>query len=260
MERHAISDHEWSIILPLLLLVGISNTKNLRRTFEGILFRSKTGIAWRDLPSRYGKCNTVYKRFREWSKTGKWENFFFLIVFCGQYVSGIVSIDGSTVKCHQHSSGARHGEETAIGRSAGGRTTKIHAACDDRARPLKIIITAGQVHDSQVAEQLMEGLTGVTHCIADRAYDSNAIRQVISKINGVPVIPRRKNSKNNDQPLDKEKYKIRHTIENLFARLKHFKAVATRYDKSKQSYEGVVMLAASMIWVRELAKFGELWY
>ena len=83
---------------------------------------------------------------------------------------------------------------------------------------------------------------------------------MISKINGVPVIPRRKNSKNNDQPLDKEKYKIRHTIENLFARLKHFKAVATRYDKSKQSYEGVVMLAASMIWVRELAKFGELWY
>ena len=166
-----------------------------------------------------------------------------------------MSIDDSIVKCHQHSSGARRDEETAIGKTAGGRTTKIQAACDDRSRPLKIIITEGQVHDSQIVEQLMEGLIGVTHYIADMAYDSAFIRLLMGRVNAVPIIPRRKNSKNNDQPLDKEKYKIRHTIENLFAKLKNFRAVATRYDKLKQSYEAVVLFAASMIWIRDWAKF-----
>ena len=57
--------------------------------------------------------------------------------------------------------------------------------------------------------------------------------------------------------FDKEKYKMRHIVENMFARLKHFRAVATRYDKLKKSYEGTVLLVASMIWIKELAKFKE---
>ena len=65
--------------------------------------------------------------------------------------------------CHQHSSGARRSEETAIGRSVGGRTTKIHVACDDRTMPIKIFITEGQVHDSQMIEPLLMDLPMATH-------------------------------------------------------------------------------------------------
>ena len=256
MEKHAITDHQWSIILTYLLKIGIYRTKNLRRTFEGILYRAKTGIPWRALPPRYGKWYSVYKRSLEWSKGDKWNELFEHII-SGKLDLRVVSMDGSVVKCHQHSSGARHGEETAIGKSAGGRTTKIHAVCDTNARPINLLITEGQVHDSQMVTQLIEGLSGVTHYIADRAYDSAFIRKLIGRLNAVSVIPRRKNSKNNDQPLDKEKYKMRHTIENMFARLKHFRAVATRYDKLKKSYEGTVLLVASMIWIKELAKFKE---
>ena len=109
MERHSISDREWSILFKYLHWVGISNTKNLRRTFEGIMFKIRTGSPWRDLPPQYGKWNTVYKRFLEWAKNGKWDEFFDLIS-SDQRVSGLVSIDGSSVKCHQHSSGARRGK------------------------------------------------------------------------------------------------------------------------------------------------------
>lgn len=255
MHRHAITNRQWSILLKYLREAGIYVTKNLRRIINGIIYKLKTSVPWRDLPPRYGKWYTVYKRLLEWEKSGKLDKILKIII-SNKPDPICVSIDSSVVKCHQHSSGARHGEETAIGRSAGGRTTKIHAVCDEFSRPLKIIITAGQVHDSQIAEQLLEGLTGGTYYIADRAYDSNNIREKITKKGGVPVIPRRKNSKCNDQPLDKEKYKIRHTIENFFARMKHFRGVATRFDKLKRSYEGTVVFASIVIWIRELAKLG----
>ena len=61
MEKHAITDYQWSIILTYLLKIGIYRTKNLRRTVEGIVYRAKTGIPWRDLPPCYGKWYSVYK-------------------------------------------------------------------------------------------------------------------------------------------------------------------------------------------------------
>ena len=109
MERYAIPDREWSIICRYLILAGVSNTKNLRRNFEGILYRIRTGTPWRDLPPCYGKWCTVYKRFLEWAKNGKLKEVFNLIS-SDQRISGSVSIDGSSVKCHQHSSGARRGK------------------------------------------------------------------------------------------------------------------------------------------------------
>ena len=255
MEKHAITDHQWSIALTHLLEAGIYHTKNLRLTFSGIIYKARTGIPWRDIPPCYGKWSTVYKRFQEWAKKDKFRKIFYLII--SKCDLGFVSIDSSVVKCHQHSSGARRGKETAIGKSVGGNTTKIHAVCDSFARPIEILITEGQVHDSKMVEPLAQGLIGAVYYIADKAYDSAAIRELIIKKNGIPVIPKRKNSKNNDQPLDKEKYKIRHTVENLFARMKHFRAVATRYDKLKKSYDGTVLIVASMIWIKELAKFKE---
>ena len=87
-----------------------------------------------------------------------------------------VFTDGSYVRCHQHASGARLGEDRAIGRSRGGATTKIHLSCDADGYPLDFKITGGEVHDSQVAGELIEMIGQADYFIADKGYDSESIR------------------------------------------------------------------------------------
>ena len=87
-----------------------------------------------------------------------------------------VFADGSYVRCHQHASGARRGEERAIGLSRGGATTKIHLSVDADGYPLNFKITGGEVHDSQVASELIEMVDAGRYFIADKGYDSQAIR------------------------------------------------------------------------------------
>lgn len=95
-----------------------------------------------------------------------------------------VFIDGSYVRAHQHAHGARRGEYSAIGKSRGGPTTKIHLAADAHGNPLCIEITGGQVHDSQAAPILIESVDG-ENLIADKGYDSEEIREKArSKKNG----------------------------------------------------------------------------
>jgi len=85
--------------------------------------------------------------------------------------------------------------------------------------------------------------------IADKGYDSEQLRAQI-EMNGMKVvIPRKKNSKRGNEGLDWHLYKCRHLVENAFARLKHFRAVATRYDKLGRNYESVVALACAFLWL-----------
>ena len=89
---------------------------------------------------------------------GLWESFFFELR--GEIDTEWVFTDGSYVRAHQHASGARLGEERAIGKSRGGATTKIHIAADAHGNPIDFEITGGQVHDSQVACQIIEDQWG----------------------------------------------------------------------------------------------------
>ena len=106
-----------------------------------------------------------------------------------------VFADGSYVRCHQHASGARRGEERAIGLSRGGATTKIHLSVDADGYPLNFKITGGEVHDSQVASELIEMVDAGRYFIADKGYDSQAIRAKAGQHGMVAVIPMRKNAK-----------------------------------------------------------------
>ncbi|SFD77246.1 transposase, partial [Pseudoalteromonas denitrificans] len=85
--------------------------------------------------------------------------------------------------------------------------------------------------------------------IADKGYDSEAIRNKVRERNSSPVIPRKQNSKTGNGDIDWCLYKYRHLVENAFARLKHFRAIATRYDKLKLQFESMLALACAMIWL-----------
>ena len=125
----------------------------------------------------------------------------------------------------------KRGEKNqAVGRSRGGRNTKIHALADAKGRLIAILLTAGEAHDCPVAERLIRRVKSPERLLGDKAYDSAELRERLDERGTKPVIPNRCNRK---QPFSfsKRLYKLRWRIENAFNRLKDFRRIATRYDK-----------------------------
>ncbi len=81
-----------------------------------------------------------------------------------------------------------------------------------------------------------------------KGYDHEALRDLIKQQKFIPVIPRKSNSKIGNDDMDWGLYKLRHLVENIFARLKHFRAIATRYDKLKRNYASMLALACGFLW------------
>jgi transposase len=127
-------------------------------------------------------------------------------------------------------------------------TTKIHMLCDALGRPLRFLITPGQASDITAAPALLEGQEAGA-VLADKAYDSNDLRQCIADMKAEAVIPSKRNRKI-AIPHDAEVYRHRNRIERCFNRLKHFRRFATRYDRRAIHFAGFVHLAAAMMWLR----------
>ena len=101
-----------------------------------------------------------------------------------------------------------------------------------------------------MATELIERTPQNDYTIADKGYDGEYLRWVIKECNSIPIIPRKRNSKTGNDDLDKYLYKQRHLVENVFARLKHFRSIATRFEKLKRNFEGMVSLACAYIWLK----------
>ena len=247
MPRTMLNDEHWSKLSVIMLKDRVYNKPTHRNTLEGILYRMRTGCPWRDVPESFGDWSTIYRRFNLWSKKGVLIRVFRAL----RYEPDLEweFIDGSIVKAHQHSTGARTEDDEGIGKSVAGNTTKIHMAVDSYGLPIEFYITGGEVHDSKAALTLIDMLPNSDYIIADRGYDSEALREQIRDKNAIPVIPRKKNSKVGNADIDWCLYKYRHLVENVFARLKQYRGIATRYDKLKRNYESTLALACSMIWL-----------
>ena len=144
--------------------------------------------------------------------------------------------------------GRKRGEQNqAIGRSRGGRNTKIHAIADAKGRLLSILLSGGEAHDCPPAEPLIRRTKPARKLLADKAYDSAALRQWLQKRGTKPVIPNKSNRK---QPFsfDRRSYKQRHRIENAFCRLKDFRRIATRYDRLARNFMASICLVAAIVW------------
>ena len=114
--------------------------------------------------------------------------------------------------------------------------------------PVHFTLTAGQKGDAPHAGALIENLpAGIV--IADTAYDSDHLRRIIADKGAVPVIPNNP-SRARKYPIDKHLYAQRHLIECCFSKLKQFRRVATRYEKTARNYLAVVTLAATILWLR----------
>lgn len=135
-----------------------------------------------------------------------------------------------------------------MGRSRGGLTSKIHALVDAEGRPVVLRLTAGQVHDSVEAEALLDGTMGDgSILLADKGYDSNAIRTMAEDHKAWANIPPKSNRKGSFT-FSAWVYRQRNLVERFFNRIKNFRGIATRYDKDPRNFLAAVKLVSLRIW------------
>ena len=136
-----------------------------------------------------------------------------------------------------------------MGRSRGGLTTKIHAVVDADGNPIAIKLSEGQAHDGRSAADMLDSVGPGQILLADRAYDSDALRQSLADrgawANIKPISQRV-----NVPAFSPYLYRFRNLVERFFNKLKHFRAVATRFEKHDANYLALVKLAATRIWMR----------
>jgi transposase len=251
MRRYALRDDQWDRIKDLLPgqpgSVGVTAADN-RLFVDAVLHRYRAGIPWRDLPERFGDWNNTHRRFSRWAKSGVWQRVFERLA--GHADNEYAMIDSTIVRAHQHSPGARKnpGEDQAIGRSRGGLSTKIHALVDALGNPVGFHLTGGEAHDLVGADHLLPDMQAEA-LIADKAFDAD--KRVIEPLTaaGKTVVIPPKSNRRSPRTYDRELYKARHLIENFFARLKQFRAIATRYDKTARNFLAAIHLVASIVWL-----------
>ncbi|MFF3404149.1 IS5 family transposase [Streptomyces sp. NPDC002659] len=275
MRRHELSDAEWEFVRPLLPRSERGRKRLDDRTvLNGIVWKFRTGTAWRDVPERYGSWATLHTRFRRWAKDGTFERMLQATQAAADAAGDIewlVSVDSTVVRAHQHAAGARKGglRSPALGRSRGGLTSKIHLACDAIGRPLAFVVTGGNTNDCTRFTAVMEAIrvprigpgrprVKPDHVIGDKGYSSRAIRTWLRRRGIAHTIPERadqirnrarRGSRGGRPPaFDRNVYRRRNVVERCFNRLKQWRGIATRYDKTAESYQAAVTLASLLMW------------
>ena len=177
MERSVFKPWVFSIFplqsLPDLFTIipEIRNIPTIQKmsVMGSVYWRARTGVPWRDLPKAFGKWNTVFRRFRRWTKVGVFERLFNVIN--GEPDLEYAMIDGTIVQAHQKASGTKGGtQHQAIGRSRGGLSTKIVGMIDALGNLFHFLLLPGQAHD-------MRGVAPLTRdvpfgaLLADKAFD-----------------------------------------------------------------------------------------
>ena len=251
MDRTRLLDDQWHQLLALLRLhtqVRIGKPDKCRAFIEAVLWILRTGAQWRHLPKERGRWNSVFKRYSRWCKFGIWSSIHSFLAEQSDFEH--VAIDSSVIRAHACSAGAKNSsaEQEALGRSKGGFSCKIHAVTDALGLPVKFILTGGQAADITQAIPLLEGIQAEA-LLADKGYDSDALIRWLAAQNIQAVIPPKANRKEL-RGCDWWLYKERHAVECMFGKLKHYRRVATRFEKKAINYMGMLALAATALWLR----------
>jgi transposase len=250
LHRHEISDDQWNAIKDMLpgkeSDPGVT-AKDNRLFINAILWIAKTGVPWRDLPDRFGKWNSIHKRFSRWCKAGIMEHIFEQLK---DPDLDALLLDSTVIRAHQHAAGAEgtSAEKEALGRSRGGFSTKIHVACDGLGKPTEITLTPGQTHDVTQGPELIAN-NEADKVIADKGYDSDEFVAKIEAAGATAVIPPRKN-RLDPRPYDTLAYKKRNAVARFISRIKQFRRVATRYEKTARNFLGFVLLASISVLIK----------
>ena len=202
----------------------------------------RTGAPWRDLPAAFGPRakrahaaapldgERAWQALRDRLGEDDEEGF----------------IDSTALKAHKHARGAQKKAGSAGHRRGAG--TKVHLLCDGLGYPLHFGLSAANESDFTHAPALLQKVS-FGALAADRGYDSDALRELLRAQDCEPIIPGRANRK---EPVlyDKHRFKARHLIENTFERLKEYRRLATRYEKTDRMLSALLSLGCFLLWLR----------
>ena len=249
MRRHEIPQDQWDRIEGLLpgRPGGHGGVAKDNRGFINVIwYIAKTGVPWRDLPERFGKWDTVYHRFDEWCQKGVWQRVFEAVREPDLEWS---MIDSTVIRAHHRAAGMNGGDDDQdLGRSRGGFGTKLHSGVESLRLPLEIHLSPCQDADITHAETLL-GDHEPEAVLGDKGYDSDAFAKAVEERGAEVVIPPRSNRKT-PREYDEVVYKERNKVERCINRLKQFRRVATRYEKTSRNFLGMVLFAAITLWLK----------
>jgi transposase len=250
--RHTIKDEDWERIKGLLPGQRGGHgrpAEDNRKFINAVLWIAKTGAPWRDLPEHLGNWNSVWRRFDRWARKGVWQRLF--EVLKDPDLEWLI-IDSTLIRAHPHAAGARKNadgtggqSDEALGRSRGGFGTKIHAAVNGLGLPVNLLLTAGQEADINQAENLIQDIP-CEAVIGDKGYDSKKFADSIESKGSDVVIPSLSNRKE-QREYDKDLYKERNLVERFWSKIKQFRRVATRYEKTARNFLAFVHVASSVV-------------
>jgi transposase len=142
----------------------------------------------------------------------------------------------------------KNGCDQAIGRSRGGLTTKIHIVVDALGNPLRVSLTQGQVHDITQAETLTADIAAQS-LLADKGYDADSFIQSL-EVRGITAVIPPKSNRKTKRDCDFALYAERNLVERFFCTIKHFRGIATRYEKTARNFLAGVHLACAWVWLK----------
>ena len=209
---------------------------------EALFYRLRNAGPWRDLPSCFGPWSTVHYWHSRWAKEGLWRRL--LEVFSKKSRGKVRLVDGTHIRVHQCATNPAGGAQNqAMGKTRGGRNTKLMAMTEAHGKVVALALVEGQAYEAHHVAGLLRGDLHGLIIVGDKAYDDDGLRRELKELGHEPCFPGKKNRR--VQPrYRKDLYRTRYRIENLFCRLKAWASVATRRDKLARNFLSLVQFAS----------------
>ncbi len=220
---------------------------SLDLVLEGLFYRLRNAGPWRDLPESLGPWRTIYGWHRQWAREGLWKRMLTLV--SRKTRNRIRLVDGTHVVVHQCAANPAGGtDKQAMGKTRGGRNTKIMALTDGRGLAVNLLLIAGQAYEGHHVLPLLGNPAGLC-LVGDKGFDSDKLRQQLQQLGATHCIPRRARC-GIQRKVSRKLYRQRYRIENYFCRLKRWACASTRRDKLAAHFLSLIQFASVIDWLQ----------
>lgn len=214
---------------------------------EAFFYRLRNAGPWRDLPGHFGPWSTIHGWHSRWAREGLWDRM--LEAFARKSRRAVRLVDGTHILVHQCAANPAGGATAqAMGKTRGGRNTKLMALTNSQGRLMSVALVEGQAYEGHHVVKLLKHGCNL-RIVGDKGFDDDKLRATLRELGHRPCFPGKKNRKRKPR-YSMKLYRTRYKVENFFCRLKRWACAATRRDKLAKNFLSLVQFAAVIDWLR----------